>query len=77
MSDPLSEGNACACGWPRPLIAVTTASGELPRDSLSIRYDCPRCGRMYTCGEVPLSTARRSERARALTRPDPISSRKL
>jgi len=56
----------CACGWKRPLIAVTLANGERPREAYRIRYDCPECGRAHACGEVPLGTAIESGRAHRL-----------
>jgi hypothetical protein len=68
MNDDAIPKQACACGWPRPLIAVTRDDGQLPTEPLSVRYDCPQCGTMHVAGEVPLSTVRHSRRARDLAR---------
>jgi hypothetical protein len=58
----------CACGWPRPLFAITRTDGQLPTENLSVRYDCPQCGSRYVAGELPLSTVQHSPRARRLDR---------
>lgn len=60
MSIPLLR---CECGWPRPLIGITLADGSLPKDEYRVRYDCPSCGRVHHCGEVPLEQASSSARA--------------
>jgi hypothetical protein len=71
MNDPIPVVH-CACGWPRPLILITRADGGRPQEDYAVRYDCPRCGRVHRCGEVPLETALASARARAAARnPDP------
>lgn len=67
MSDAIAP-TRCACGWPRPLIAITDATGRYPDGSLRVSYDCPQCGRVHRCGEVALSTALESGRARELAR---------
>jgi hypothetical protein len=65
MTEPLPVV-ACSCGWKRPLIAVSLASGGPPREELAVRYACPECGSVYTCGDVPGATANRSPRAHDL-----------
>lgn len=65
----------CKCGWERPLIAVTRADGELPMESLSITYACPKCGDVHRAGELPVSSVRQDKRARDLARrSDPVWS---
>jgi hypothetical protein len=54
----------CACGWPRPLIAVTRIDGELPEEALAVTYDCPQCARVHRAGELSVSRAQHSPRAR-------------
>lgn len=68
MSDPIPR-QTCACGWPRPLIAVTRAKdGRPPSEAIAILYDCPECGRAHRCGELSTATAEASDRARLLVR---------
>lgn len=68
MSGDAIKYERCHCGWKRPLLAVTRTDGQLPAESLSVSYACPECGAVHHCGEVPLSIARHSRRARALER---------
>lgn len=65
MTDPIPTVQ-CACGWQRPLVAITRADGERPTEDLSVRYDCPACGRAHASGEIPPSVAEGSGRARRL-----------
>jgi hypothetical protein len=65
MTDPIAT-QSCACGWRRPLIAVTLASGQPPTEEIRLRYDCPGCGHVHLAGEIPLGTALESSRAHAL-----------
>lgn len=45
----------CRCGWPRPIIAITRATGERPSDEdLVPVYLCPRCGAYYAAAEVAI-----------------------
>jgi predicted RNA-binding Zn-ribbon protein involved in translation (DUF1610 family) len=62
------EQTKCKCGWPRPLIAITRTDGRLPEETLSVRYDCPQCGRVHVTGELMLSKVQHSSRARKLVR---------
>ena len=59
---------ACACGWKRPLIAITDANGEPPAGPLRVFYACPECGATYQAGEVPAVEAKISLRALDLAR---------
>jgi len=45
----------CECGWLRPLIAITRTDGGLSREALSVRYDCPQCGRVHVLGALIVS----------------------
>ena len=44
----------CPCGWAKPMVAVTTATGDLPQGELVVRVICPGCERGYTAGERSL-----------------------
>lgn len=61
----------CACGWPRPLIAVTLADGQRPPQDYQVRYDCPSCGAAYVTGELAEQETSRSPRAQNLARAQP------
>lgn len=42
----------CPCGWPKPLIAVTTPSGAQPEGELVVVAVCPLCARPYRADEI-------------------------
>jgi hypothetical protein len=56
MTAPVQK--RCACGWLRPVIAITTRSGAPPREALIPIYACPKCGKSYVPDEIPEATAR-------------------
>ena len=50
---------ACACGWKRPLISITTPSGAAPAEDLIPAYLCPQCEAGYVPVEIDQQTALR------------------
>jgi hypothetical protein len=44
---------ACLCGWQRPLIALTTLTGDPPPANVVPVYLCPCCGVAYMPPEIP------------------------
>jgi len=49
----------CKCGWPRPLITVTTPTGRRPEGELVVLYKCPTCGAAHSAGEISAVDAAR------------------
>lgn len=52
---------ACACGWLRPLVKVQVdiEAGEV---EISVYYECPQCGRLHVCEELPRESGSDSPR---------------
>lgn len=48
----------CACGWERPLIAVTSLTGRMPPEDIVPIYVCPRCGKPHVPAEMAADVAR-------------------
>lgn len=47
------DRSRCACGWKRPLVAITQLdSAELPPSTLVPCYRCPECGTWYISAEL-------------------------
>ena len=42
----------CACGWRKPLVAVTTRSGARPGEALLVAIVCPECETPYSASEM-------------------------
>jgi hypothetical protein len=45
------SGSRCVCGWERPVLALTTPTGALPRDEIVVVIFCPRCQEAHICGK--------------------------
>jgi len=54
---PVSATNLCTCGWPRPLIALTTIDGsETPPNVVPVLV-CPQCANVHTPRAIPVEIA--------------------
>lgn len=42
----------CACGWPRPAIALTMRDGSMPPEGLVPVFLCPQCGTFHQADET-------------------------
>lgn len=47
----------CACGWRRPVIALTTRDGAPLPDNVIPTYECPCCGSFHAAADLPVEQA--------------------
>ena len=59
FASSLESPGRCACGWRRPMIALTTEGGERPPPGVVPSYVCPCCRKPHVAAELPESVAAR------------------